>query len=109
MKIPGNQPIFYLWPIQKLLHLGIPNRIYMYNNTSNLWGKYPLKGGNGTSRLISWEIHYRPLRSYYCLCGIDSCESAYKTLSANYSGTLECDHPDNLTTLLIGPHFDRPV
>ena len=26
MKIPGNQPIFYLWPIQKLLHLGIQNR-----------------------------------------------------------------------------------
>ncbi len=26
-----------------------------------------------------------------------------------YSGTLECDHPDNLTILLIGPLFDRPV
>ncbi len=26
-----------------------------------------------------------------------------------YSGTLECDHPDNLTTLLIGPLFGRPV
>ncbi len=26
-----------------------------------------------------------------------------------YSGTLECDHPGNLTTLLIRPHFDRPV
>ncbi len=23
MKIPGNQPIFRLWPIQKHLHLGI--------------------------------------------------------------------------------------
>ena len=27
MEIPGNQPIFCLWPIQKLLHLGIPNRV----------------------------------------------------------------------------------
>ncbi len=27
MKIPGNQPIFYLWPIQKLPHLGIPIRV----------------------------------------------------------------------------------
>ncbi len=26
MKIPDNQPIFYLWPIQKLLHFGIPDR-----------------------------------------------------------------------------------
>ncbi len=25
----------------------------------------------------------------------------------HYSGTLECDHPDNLTTLLIGPLFGR--
>ncbi len=26
-----------------------------------------------------------------------------------YSETLECDHPDNLTTLLIRPLFDRPI
>ncbi len=37
MKIPGNRPIFYLWPIQKPLHLGIPNRYPMTNrgHTSN--------------------------------------------------------------------------
>ncbi len=27
MKIQGNWPIFYLWPIQKLLHFGIPDRV----------------------------------------------------------------------------------
>ena len=27
MKIPGNQPTFYLWPIQKHLHLGVPERV----------------------------------------------------------------------------------
>ena len=26
-----------------------------------------------------------------------------------YSGTLECDHPGNLTTLLIRPLSDRPI
>ncbi len=68
MKIPGNRPIFYLWPIQKLLHLGIPNRVpNTRGHTSNLWGKCPLYGGNATGRLISWEIHYRPLGWADCL------------------------------------------
>ena len=30
-------------------------------HTSNLWGKCPLYGSNATGRLISQEIHYRPL------------------------------------------------
>ncbi len=44
MKIPSNHPTFYFWPIQKL-HLGIPD------------------GGSALymGKLISWEIHYRPL------------------------------------------------
>ena len=74
MKIPGNQPIFYLWPIQKHLHLGIMKPIHIsshggtqpyrpYICTSNLWGKCPLYSCNATGRLISWEIHYRPLQA----------------------------------------------
>ncbi len=84
MKIPGNWPIFYLWPIQKLLHFGIPDRVqsnahlheFVYlisrvmevsnstGHTSNLWQKCPLyKGCNATGRPISWEIHYRPFES----------------------------------------------
>ncbi len=31
-----------------------------FRNTSNLWGKCPLYGGNATGRLISWAIHYQP-------------------------------------------------
>ncbi len=30
-------------------------------------------------------------------------------IKKTYSGTLECDHPDNLTTLLIRSLFDRPI
>ncbi len=30
-------------------------------HTSNLWGKCPLYGCNAMGRLISWEIHYKPL------------------------------------------------
>ncbi len=56
MEIPGNQPIFFLWPIQKLLHLGITNRAI----PSIYGGKCPLYGCNAMGRLISWEIHYRP-------------------------------------------------
>ncbi len=26
----------------------------------------PLGGGNGTGRLMSWDIHYRPLESTFC-------------------------------------------
>ncbi len=36
-------------------------------HTSNLLGKCPLYGGNATGRLISWEIHYRPLHTVYKL------------------------------------------
>ncbi len=33
-------------------------------HTSHLWPKCPLYGCNATGRLISWEIHYRPLILY---------------------------------------------
>ncbi len=60
MKIPGNQPIFYLWPIQsvfpesRLGHGGTqPYRPYQ-----KCMGKCPLYGCNATGGLIFWEIHY---------------------------------------------------
>ena len=74
----SNQPIFYLWSIQKFLHLGIIGfrvkcptpwvgkmlTTVTKGHTSNLWRKYPLYRGNATGRLISWEINYRPLHKY---------------------------------------------
>ena len=60
MKIPGNQPIFCLRPIQKQLHLGIPDRVLSNGEDGGSLDKTPVYGCNATGRLISWEIHYRP-------------------------------------------------
>ena len=45
--------------------------------------------------------------TYYCYFYIT--HSPESTFISTLSGTLECDHPSNLTTLLIGPLFGRPV
>ncbi len=48
MEIPGNQPILYIWPIQKC----------------------PLYGGNAAGGLISWEINYRPFKGNTLFLGL---------------------------------------
>ncbi len=65
MKILGNQPIFYLWPIQKLLHLGIPNRVQSNIQLHEL-GKCKL---DTHSYLESWRYMYLTLRAIPTIYG----------------------------------------
>ena len=57
-----------------------------------------------------WKFQQLPFL-YFDLQPVAKHEAICKPVANHYmySGTLECDYPDNLISLLIRPLFDRPV